>query len=301
MSYELITQMILLFGLIIVGYVCNKGGILDATSNAKFSTFLLKAALPATIVNSALSQDHLDKLIVLRITVVALGVFIIIPVLSKFIAKIFHLNSTYQLMLNYSNLGFMGLPIISSVFGEQYIFYGAVFMMVFNIHIFSFGIITIQGKPDSFGKMAKKLITPGIIAAVLAFIIVLANLKVPEPVQGIIASVGTVTTPLAMIVIGSQLAQVKLLAVLKKKELYFMSLLKLVVYPAIVYGLFYLIIGDCELTRIAAILTGLPVAGNVTMLSSEYGGDTALAAEGTGISTILSMATISIMLMLLAK
>ncbi len=79
-----------------------------------------------------------------------------------------------------------------------------------------------------------------------------------------------------------------------------MSVVKLVVLPVAVYAVFYLVLGDSVITDVAAILTGLPVAGNVTMLCSEYGGETSLAAEGTCVSTILSMGSIPVMLALIA-
>jgi predicted permease len=76
-----------------------------------------------------------------------------------------------------------------------------------------------------------------------------------------------------------------------------MAVLKLAIYPAVIFGLLSLILGPGHiLTKIATILVGLPVAGNVTMLCSEYGGDTALSAQGTCVSTLLSLLTIPLML-----
>ncbi len=300
MSPELINQMILLFGLMGVGYVCNKTGVLDEVANAKLSSFLLKAALPATILNSAIAQSDLERSVVLYTMVVAVGVFLVTPAMSLVLTKVFHLDPTYQLMLNYSNLAFMGFPIIGGVFGADCIFYGAVFLMVFNLHIFSFGVMTLQKEGNDLKSMLKKLCNPGILSAVLAFLIVMLHLKVPAQLTTIIAGLGSVTTPMAMIVIGSQLGQVNLLKVLTKKELYLMAAFKLVVYPAVVYLLLSLILGpDDIITKISTILVGLPVAGNVTMLCSEYGGDTSLSAQGTCISTLLSLLTIPVMLSLL--
>ena len=300
MSPELINQMILLFGLMGVGYVCNKTGVLDEVANAKLSSFLLKAALPATILNSAIAQSDLERSVVLYTMVVAVGVFLVTPAMSLVLTKAFHLDPTYQLMLNYSNLAFMGFPIIGGVFGADCIFYGAVFLMVFNLHIFSFGVMTLQKEGNDLKSMLKKLCNPGILSAVLAFLIVMLHLKVPAQLTTIIAGLGSVTTPMAMIVIGSQLGQVNLLKVLTKKELYLMAAFKLVVYPAVVYLLLSLILGpDDIITKISTILVGLPVAGNVTMLCSEYGGDTSLSAQGTCISTLLSLLTIPVMLSLL--
>ena len=157
MSPELINQIFMLFGLMTIGYLCGKTHILDAEANAIFSAFILKASLPATILNSAFSQNTMESSLVWHVTITAAGVFILLPVISKLLARILHLDVTCQLMLNYSNLGFMGLPIISGVYGEESTFFVAIFMMIFNIHMFTVGIISLQGKPDSLASMLKKL------------------------------------------------------------------------------------------------------------------------------------------------
>lgn len=299
MNPELLNQIFMLFGLMAVGYICGKTQVLDPAANGKISGFILKATLPATILNSAFSQNTMEAGLVWHVTVTAVGVFILLPVISKLLARLLHLDVTYQLMLNYSNLGFMGLPIVASVYGEESTFFVAIFMMIFNLHMFTIGIITLQGKPDSPGAMLKKLCTPAIISALLAFVIVLLHIDAPAPAARLINSLGSVTTPLAMIIIGSQLAQMRFKEVLLKPILYMVAFLKLVVYPAIVYVVLNLIIGPGMVTNIATILMGLPVAANVTMLCSGYDGDVSLAAQGTCVSTLFSLFTIPLMLSIL--
>lgn len=299
MNPELLNQIFMLFGLMAVGYICGKTQVLDPAANGKISGFILKATLPATILNSAFSQNTMEAGLVWHVTVTAVGVFILLPVISKLLARLLHLDVTYQLMLNYSNLGFMGLPIVASVYGEESTFFVAIFMMIFNLHMFTIGIITLQGKPDSLVAMLKKLCTPAIISALLAFVIVLLHIDAPAPAARLINSLGSVTTPLAMIIIGSQLAQMRFKEVLLKPILYMVAFLKLVVYPAIVYVVLNLIIGPGMVTNIATILMGLPVAANVTMLCSGYDGDVSLAAQGTCVSTLFSLFTIPLMLSIL--
>lgn len=296
MNIELMGQMFILFGLVLIGYISNKTGVLDETANTKISGFLLKVPLPATVLHSALIQEPIEYSVIWYGAAVAVGVFAALPFMSKLVTKAFHLDKTYQLMLNYSNLGFMGLPIISSVYGPESIFYVILFMMTFNVHLFTVGIMILQGKVESPKVLLKKLCTPGIIASVMAFIIVLLRIKAPAPVVGLLSSVGSITTPLAMIVIGSQLGMVNLIEVLKNRSLYVMTLFKLVVYPAVFCVVLRLLLGENMVTNIAAILMGLPVAGNVTMLCANYGGDTSLAAQGTCISTFLSLLTVPVML-----
>lgn len=299
MSAELMNVMIMLFGLMAVGYISNRCAILDEAANARFSAFILKVTLPSTILKSAVSQSGLERSMVLHALTIAVGIFVLLPLMSRIVAKLFHLDVTYQLMLMYSNLGFMGLPIISSMYGEESVFYVVIFMMVFNVHIFTVGIMTLQGKTENLRVLLKNLCTPGIISSAAAFVIVMLGLRVPDVVEGILGNLGAITTPLAMVIIGSQLAQADLKEILKNRSLYLMICFKLVVYPAVIYLILCTAVGTGLVTDIATILVGLPVAANVTMLCSGYGGDTALAAEGTGLSTLLSLVTVPIMMILL--
>lgn len=299
MSAELMNVMIMLFGLMAVGYISNRCAILNEAANARFSAFILKVTLPSTILKSAVSQSGLERSMVLHALTIAVGIFVLLPVMSRIVAKLFHLDVTYQLMLMYSNLGFMGLPIISSMYGEESVFYVVIFMMVFNVHIFTVGIMTLQGKTENLRVLLKNLCTPGIISSAAAFAIVMLELRVPDAVEGILGNLGAITTPLAMVIIGSQLAQADLKEILENRSLYLMICFKPVVYPAVIYLILCTAVGTGLVTDIATILVGLPVAANVTMLCSGYGGDTALAAEGTGLSTLLSLVTVPIMMILL--
>ncbi len=340
MNSSLLNQMILIFGLIAVGYFTNKTGILNETANRCFSAFLLKIALPATILNSAINQGMVERRQIWGAALAAVGVFLLIPLLSWAIASFFHWDVTWQLMLNYSNLGFMGFPIIQSLYGEENMFYAAIFMMVFNLHIFTVGIWILQSgrlqekterqaknregkkwskerREDLEGKLRREWVVdleektdkenerntrfwnPGIVSSLIAFVLLLVRIPVPGSVAEIVKSLGAVTTPLALVVIGSQLAMVDLGKGLLRRDFYVMCFLKLALYPAIVYGIFTFFVGNGIAAKIATILVGLPVAGNVTMLCSEYAGDVSLAAQGTGISILLSLLTIPLMLMLI--
>lgn len=299
MSTQLMNQMFILFGLIAVGYISNKTGILDKTANAKISAFLLNVPLPATVLHSALIQEPMEYSVIFYGVAVALGVFTLLPIISKILAGVFHWDKTYQLMLDYSNVGFMGLPIVSSVYGSESVFYAVMIMMVFNLHLFTVGIMILKGKAESPKVLIKNLCTPGIIASLLAFVIVLLRIKAPSPVVSLLSSMGSITTPLAMMIIGSQLGMVDLLQVLKNRSLYLMTIFRLAIYPLIVCVSLRLLLGDCLAANVATIQMGLPVAGNVTMLCSAYDGDTSLAAQGTCMSTFLSLVTVPVMLMLL--
>ncbi|MBQ1931853.1 MAG: AEC family transporter [Lachnospiraceae bacterium] len=299
MNAQVWSQMVLLFGYVIVGYICNKLHIFDERTNGKLSGFLLKVAMPATILASAFSQDGMQVGVILRALLMTVGIYLLLPAVSKILARVFHWESTVELMLTYSNQIFMGLPIVRSMYGESAIIYVVIFVMVFNVWIYTSGILTLHGKMTETKSLVSKMINPGIVAALLSVFIIFLDLPAPGLAVDLLAGVGSVTTPLAMMVIGSNVAQVDLRQVLIRKDLYGIAVCKLIVFPMMVRGVSLLIMGPGMYTNVATVLAAMPTAGNVTMLCSEYDGNTSLAAQGTCICTVLSAVTLPILLSLL--
>ena len=293
----IVLQLCLLFGFIALGFLCNKLGLLDTVSDKYFSNFLLKVTLPALIIASAIGQDTENRMVAIYVLALAAGIFIFTPLLGIIFQKIFKCDNTYKLMLTYPNLGFMGFPIITALYGNLGSFFASLFMIVFNLSIFSDGVSVIQ-KGTKF--QLKKLLTPGIIAALLAIIIFTFAIPVPEVITKFLSSIGSITSPLAMITLGSTLGAVSLKSILKDKLLYVFSFCKLVMWPFLVWFFLHFFVKDPMILGICVILTSLPVAGNVSMLCIAYDGNKELAAKGTFISTILSLVAIPVYMFLFA-
>lgn len=292
-SGVLLNQMLVILGLLVIGYVSCKSGVLNQEANDYFSAFLLKVSLPATILNSAFGEIGMSRGEVLYILGIAVAVYIIIPLLSHLLAGLLGLDATGEVMMNYSNIGFMGFPIIGSLYGEKYVFYVSLFLMVFNIHLFTVGIFTLEkGKGSEPKNWMKKLYSPGILAAMTAFGMVMLKVRVPMQVQELAGCVAGITTPLAMIIIGSQLARVRIRDSFKNGKLYFMAFIKLIIYPLIAYAVLRCLAGSGPVTEIVTLLVGLPAAGSVVMLCSEYGGDAELAVQAVCMDILLSLVTL---------
>ena len=198
MNAQVWSQMFLLFGYVIVGYICNKLHIFDERSNGKLSGFLLKVAMPATILASAFSQDGMQGGVILRALLVTVGIYLLLPAVSKILARVFHWESTVELMLTYSNQIFMGLPIVRSMYGESAIIYVVIFVMVFNVWIYTSGILTLHGKMTETKSLVSKMINPGIVAALLSVFIIFLDLPAPGLAVDLLAGVGSVTTSLLL-------------------------------------------------------------------------------------------------------
>ena len=282
-------QMVSLFLLMLTGYLANRSGVIDKTFESKVSRFIVNISLPATILNAVTGSDMAHDQEMLPIFVAAVSIFLVAHVICHFIQKTIRWNPTYELMLNYSNLGFMGIPIISTIYGGEYVLHVSIFMMTFNLSLFSYGVYLLS-KDDA----------PGILSAFLAIGIYLLDIRLPQHAVSLFSTIGVTTTPLAMIVIGSTLAGVKFSTVFTDKELYLFSFLKLLVLPMITFFVLRFFIKDRTLLEISTILSGCPIAGNVSMLCMEYNRDVTLVSKGICISTLLSMISIPIVSALVA-
>lgn len=294
---EILSSLLILLGYIIVGYSINKFKIVDAVSDKYFSNFLLKVTLPASIIASAIGIETDNKLSALMVLGIATFIFILIPLLSTLYVKFFKLDKTYKMMFTYPNLGFMGMPIIATLYGPLGMFYASLFMIVFNFSIFSYGLSIVQN--DAKFDL-KKLLNPGIISALIALVIFAFNLSVPDTITAFLNKVGSITSPLAMITLGSTLTYVQLRDVIKEKMLYVFAFFKLIGFPFILWFILHFFITDPMILGVSVVLSSLPVASNVTMFCIIYDGNKELSVKGTYLSTILSFITIPIYMILFA-
>ena len=294
-------QMISLFLLMLTGYLANRFGVIDKTFESKVSRFIVNISLPATILNAVTGSDMAHDQEMLPIFIAAASIFLVAHVVCHFIQKIICWDPTYELMLNYSNLGFMGIPIISTLYGGEYVLHVSIFMMTFNLSLFSYGVYLLS-RDDAKNRhfSIKKLLSPGILSAFLAIGINLLDIHLPQHAVSLFSTVGATTTPLAMIVIGSTLAGIRFSTVFTDRELYLFSFLKLLVLPVITFLVLRFFIRDRILLEISTILSGCPIAGNVSMLCMEYNRDVTLVSRGICISTLLSLISIPIVAALVA-
>ena len=153
-------QMVSLFLLMLTGYLANRFGVIDKTFESKVSRFIVNISLPATILNAVTGSDMAHDQEMLPIFIAAASIFLVAHVVCHFIQKIICWNPTYELMLNYSNLGFMGIPIISTIYGGEYVLHVSIFMMTFNLSLFSYGVYLLSRDDAKTDISASKSFSP---------------------------------------------------------------------------------------------------------------------------------------------
>ncbi len=287
-----LTQVFIMFLLMLVGFLSFRKGLLDGHAEQKLTSLLLTVVTPAAILNAFFIDYDAAKL-------KNLGIAFLLGIASHLIAigvscllirkkKNPHFASM-RFAAVYSNCGFMALPLCAAVFGEEGIFYGSAYMIVFQFFSWSHGYLQLSGKIDR-KKLLKTFYSPAILAVIAGLILFLTRIRLPEAITQTVSYLAALNTPLAMIVVGCSLAQSPLKAAFTSGKQYYTVFLRNLLIPicaAVLYSLIPAL--DDQLILINILSTACPCAALLVMFSKQFGKDTAVP---TGILTLSNVAAI---------
>lgn len=296
----LLQQMIVLFIYIVIGYTAAKRGIMDEEFSKKISWIVVNVANPALTVSAVVNGDGMiqgrDLLLTALTAVVILGgmvvLSLILPVLFRAEKKE---RNVYRLMSAFNNIGFMGFPVIAAVYGQGALLYAAIFSMLFNVLMYTYGIQTARGQ--GMGKIEwKKILNIGVISSVIAIVIYLLKIPTPQFFKTTMSGLSGLTAPLSMMVIGISLASIPIRELFMDMRMLSYSLTKLLVLPVLCMPVINRLVGNDMLCGVCMIMISTPAASMNAMLVQQYGDgrEAELAARGVALTTLLSVATIPI-------
>ena len=186
----------------------------------------------------------------------------------------------------------MGIPIIQVFYGAQGVAMLSMFLLVFNFLVFTYGVMLVSGN----GSInLRQLVNPGVVSALIALLFGLTGWQLPSPVESALSSIGSINTPMAMMIIGSSLAHSDIRAAFSNPRLYRVSLLRLIVMPLVFIGLALVVPINRMLAGICVIVAAMPIAGNCSMLSDIYTPEDMTASHATIVSTLLSGVTLPLL------
>jgi len=302
---QLTSQIILMFILMLVGLMINKLGFMHAQTSTDLTNILLYVVSPCLIIKAFEQTFSADRLQMLGRVIIAIVVIyalmIIITQLAFKRVKDDNLRRIMRYGSVYSNAGFMGIPLTSSLFGATGVFYAVASLAAFNIFSWTHGISLFTGKQGSRRDNVKQIVlNPNIIAIIAGLIIFITSFHLPTIANSAITYVSSINTPLSMIVIGNSLADVKLNRETLDKRLWWVLLLRNLIFP-------YLAIVVLQLLGISGVplyttvlMAACPVAGIVVLFSLKVHGDPGPAVALMSISTILSVVTIPLVFALVS-
>jgi len=292
------TLQVMMFFLVAAGAILKSTGILKDDAKRILTDLVLYFFLPCNIINSFRMEFNLD---ILRKFAVVLGISLVVQFVSYVLSKLLynHVPKELKRVMQYctivSNSGFLGLPIAQGIYGAEGMMYASVFIIPMRV------MMCIVAVYIGLGLMIFQNPLNQIYSAVLGCGIPL----LPELVKVLIGaldkgirSAGGCTTAMTMVLIGMMFSGMSLRSMIDKNTM-FISALRLVVMPAIVFAACHFTGIDPFLAGVCTIITGMPAGSTSAILAAKYGCDYKFATKCIVISTLLSLVSIPIWAMLL--
>lgn len=296
-------QVIVLFLLIIVGFVIRKMNLVTDAINKEIGSLVVNIALPAFLIvsmNQSFSAEMLKTsgiFIVLSFAVYA-GFAVSAKLFSKLLRVEGKAKDVFEYVLLFSNVGYMGYPVVKVVFGDQGVFYTAVYNLSFSVLVWSYGVFLMNRNSDHKEKR-KGFLNPGLVAVLIGFGLFAFSIELPKPLAQTLQMIGDTTTPLSMMFIGFILAQTEMKTIFREWQVFAISFIRLVIQPVCVWLVLSLAGFEGLLIQIPVLIAAMPAAANTAIIASKYGSDYQLAAKLIYISTLLSVVSIPVVVRLL--
>lgn len=286
-------QVLILFLLVAVGFACGKARVLNDRAVKGIAEMVLLFAAPCVIIQSFERPFRPSMLVGLGIAALAaVAVHIVSIVIARLVFRDADVarRRVLRFAAVFSNAGYMGLPLQQALLGEDGVFYGAAYVVVFNLVLWSYGLFEMSGDSKGF-SVRKLLLNPGIIGIVCGLPLFLFSLTLPTVLSEPVRHIAALNTPLPMICIGFYLADTRLREALRDRKSYAVAGLRLLAIPLLSLGALYLCGIRGALLVSLVIAASAPCAAATTMFATKFDQDTCLSVNLVSLTTILSLAT----------
>lgn len=296
MVLVLVQQILVMLAMMLVGVALIKAKMVDETGVKQLSNIAMYVATPAVIIQ-AFAIDYNPEQLVNGLWVSAF--FAAALLISAIVARVIcgSADRVGQYAVIFSNTGFVGIPIISSLLGPDYVFYVTMTMAVGTFVMWTYGIYLISG--DMSQISLKKIATnPAVISLVIGLVLFFAPVHLPSMVQSVLTGMGNLNTGMGMLVLGANLGMSNIGLMITDVRLYKASALRLLVVPVLVAVTLLIMPCSYEIKMTLFICEATPCGAATSMLAQIYGGDYQYATGLVIVTTLLSMLTMPLVLTL---
>ena len=291
---DVFNQTLTLFIIMLIGLLTAKLNIFTHEVRRKLSVFLLNVLSPLIIIVNF--QRDYSKDILVNMGIISIVAFAAIGgglLLGSFIWRksLENKKAVLHYATGFPNCGYLGYPVLGGLFGAEGIMYTAIFVMVFYFFMWTIGIKIFSGKS---AKWYSPLIRPAIIAIFIGIIMFIFSIKLPVPIFDAFSMVGGMISPVAMLLVGSYLADSKIKEIFTDKHIYLVSIVRFIFIPAIIY----FIIKPFNLSDIVfiscVVLSAMPAAASTVILATRFDKNPKFASRLVALTTLIAMLTIPV-------
>ena len=292
----------MIFILILTGFVLYKKKMISDSASKDLSALVVNVCSPGLIIVSMFNDlSQIPRENVVFVGVIAVIFYIFLILFGYFLVWVLKvpdsLRNAYVLMTVFGNTGFIGIPVALAIIGPESMVYVIVFNFLFNLTIFTFGIMLLKKDTEGKKRTWKDYLSPGLIACIAAFLIYWFQLGLPEEIETLAGYYGNACTLLSMIVIGISLAGMKVRDMMQNKRLLAFVIIRFIAFPVILALALRPVLPDLLIRATVVLMAALPVGNFPAMLCEQYGRDPKPIAEGIVVTTILSVFTITLTFM----
>lgn len=296
--WDVFGQMLVILTAIAAGFLASHLGFLNAEADQRLSRTVLNITNPCMIVGAVATGSALPETsVILRILLVALVFYVVefaaVLALPHLVGGTPAQKGVWRFVLAFPNVGFIGYPVAVALFGEEALFYAVVLTIPFNLLSFTLGPLMLGGE---LRFSWKQFLTPCIVASVISLAVALTHTQIPAQIGEMLDMVGDVTVPLALMLVGSELAKLPLRQMLGGPRVWAVVIIRLLALPVLFSGVLLLLMDLPEmLYGVAVSQMAMPVAVTGTLMCATYGGDQRSMAQVTFLTTVMSIVTIPIL------
>ena len=296
----IIIEKILFIGILLAaGFLCGRLGLIDRETNRKATDLLLLVVSPCLILASY--QVEYDAAL-LKNLLLAFGLSAACLLLHLALSYLFLRRGrrnveVERMSVIYSNYAFMGIPLIEALYGAEGVLYLTAYITCFNTLFWTHGVIMMGGRCDR-RLLLKKLCSPALISIAVGLALFLLRVRLPDLVLYPIEALGSMNTPLAMLVAGATIASSDLRACLRDRRAFYVLALRLLLVPAAALLLLCRLPVPAMLLYVILIAAARPTAAPCTMFALRYGRDAGYAAQIFTLTTLASVVTIPLITLL---
>lgn len=295
----ILEQLVAFFLMMLIGYLAAKKRVTTREFLDRLASLIMKLLLPIMIFANMMNGTSRAQLAAdLPALFMVMAIYGSLIVIFAIIARLLRLPKEraqiFQAVFVFGNVGFIGLPLMLSVSPLHGGIYSALVSIVDQSLFWTYGLYltTPTGKSTHFDW--KNFINPAVCGIVLAIVLLLLNVQLPDILENGLLKIGSAATPMSLIYMGGLLCFCNWTAVLRQKELYIGIAVKMLIFPILFFTVASQFVSNADMTHTLSIVAGLPTMVAVAMFaqSTRKEGDYAL---GTVLATtVASLFTLSI-------
>lgn len=297
-------QMLVLFVMMAVGYFAWKKQWIDERSQKGISKLVVDVFNPLLVISGIVGYDYENSAFNVKQNMIFVCIyFFLLFMVGWVITVLLRLKRPqkqfYQMMMMFSNIGFIGIPLVTALLGKEYVLYVAFYILIYNILLYTYGMyLAVRSRGNEQGESIsfpiKKVLNPGVFGCLAAIFIFVCRIRIPAPVETFVTYMGDTCIPLSMILIGASVAQMNVRKLFSDGKMYVFLAVKMLGLPIAAALICRRLPMDRAICQVFVLECAVPIGSIITLMAKEYGDEDDSPTIGVVLSTLLSVITIPV-------